>query len=76
MVGPVTPCGAQTPHAASGSGSQFFYSIEAGPVHSIVLSNYHNYTRGSEQARPVAAPIGQAHIVAQRLGLLLPGWHA
>lgn len=45
-------------------------------MHSIVLSNYHDYTRGSEQARPAAAPAGQAQIVFKRLGLLLPSWHA
>ena len=42
---------AQTPHDACGSPSQFFYSIETGPVHSIFLSNYHDYTTGSDQAR-------------------------
>lgn len=41
----------QTPHDACGSPSQFFYSIETGPVHSIFLSNYHDYTTGSDQAR-------------------------
>ena len=41
----------QTPHNACGSPSQFFYSIETGPVHSIFLSNYHDYTTGSDQAR-------------------------
>lgn len=29
-------------------------------MHSIILSNYHDYTHGSEQARLVAAPTGQA----------------
>lgn len=42
---------AQTPHDACGSPSQFYYSIETGPVHSIFLSNYHDYTTGSDQAR-------------------------
>ncbi|KAK9826440.1 hypothetical protein WJX81_005915 [Elliptochloris bilobata] len=47
-----------TPHAASGSDSPFFYSIETGPVHSIFLSNYHDYTNGSDQARWLARDLG------------------
>lgn len=40
---------AQTPHAASGSPSYFFYSADVGPSHNIFLSNYVDYTEGSAQ---------------------------
>lgn len=40
----------QTPHAAARSPSFFFYSVEAGPTHSIFLSNYVDYMPGSAQA--------------------------
>ena len=71
---------AQTPHVASGSPSPFFYSIETGPVHSVFLSNYHDYTAGSDQARrrtpsllPTAAPrsVGRcANVVADLHGYI------
>jgi len=39
----------QTPHAASGSSSYFYYSADVGPSHNIFLSNYMDYTEGSAQ---------------------------
>ncbi|KAK9824390.1 hypothetical protein WJX72_009944 [[Myrmecia] bisecta] len=39
----------KTPAAASKSDSYFFHSIEFGPVHSIFLSNYVDYSPGSNQ---------------------------
>ena len=39
----------QTPYRASGSPSYFFYSVNVGPSHNIFLSNYIDYTVGSQQ---------------------------
>ena len=39
----------QTPYRASGSPSYFFYSVDVGPSHNIFLSNYIDYTEGSQQ---------------------------
>ncbi|KAK9915866.1 hypothetical protein WJX75_005427 [Coccomyxa subellipsoidea] len=38
-----------TPHLASLSPSFFFYSVNAGPTHNIILSNYVDYTEFSPQ---------------------------
>ncbi|CAL5218603.1 g300 [Coccomyxa viridis] len=38
-----------TPYRASGSPSYFFYSVNVGPSHNIFLSNYIDYTVGSQQ---------------------------
>ncbi|EIE25875.1 Metallo-dependent phosphatase [Coccomyxa subellipsoidea C-169] len=38
-----------TPHLASQSPSYFFYSVNAGPTHNIILSNYVDYTEDSPQ---------------------------
>lgn len=40
---------AQTPYRASASPSYFFYSVNVGPSHNIFLSNYIDYTVGSQQ---------------------------
>ena len=37
------------PYRASGSPSYFFYSVDVGPSHNIFLSNYMDYTEGSQQ---------------------------
>ena len=42
-------CYMQTPYQASGSPSYFFYSVDVGPSHNIFLSNYVDYTAGSQQ---------------------------
>jgi hypothetical protein len=47
----------QTPHVAAGSPSYFFYSVQAGPSHNIFLSNYVDYTPGSDQARWLEADL-------------------